>query len=188
MTTTEVECNACGQYSENTIILAVPVEAIAASHTKDHSAQKTDQVLYHEPKPHAQGDTPGQKMHPDEEDSHAGHQPQELSPGAGSQSHEGDDHKVDWLQTHDARSTAVGNSHEQSNPAAETSPALSAEETMHTSLSQRPTYCHKPGPVPTPIMPGSSPDASVAVVSGAAFKTMDELLVTVVVTGLVLLL
>jgi hypothetical protein len=54
--------------------------------------------------------------------------------------------------------------------------------------SQRPTYYHKPDPVPTPIMPGSSPDAFVAVVSGAAFKTMDGLLVTVVVTGLVLLL
>jgi hypothetical protein len=110
MTTTEVECNACDQYGENTIILAVPVGAIAASHTKEHSAQKTDQVPYHEPKPHVHGDAPGQKMHPDKEYSHAGHQPQELSPGAGSQSHEGDDLKVDWPQAHDAR-PAAGNSH-----------------------------------------------------------------------------
>lgn len=73
-----------------------------------------------------------------------------------------------------------------------------AEETKHAHKfapsagldhpqSQRPTYCHKPGPVLTPIMPGSSPDASVAVVSGAAFKTMNGLLVTIVVAGLVLL-
>jgi hypothetical protein len=199
MTTTEVECDACSQYGENTIILHVPAGAIAASHTKDHPAQETDRVLYYEPKPHVQGDAPGQKMHPDEGDSRAGHQPQEPSPGVGSKSHEGDGHKVDWPQTHDVRHTAVGNSHEQSNPAAETSPVLSAEETMpaHKFVpsagldhpqSQRPTCYHKPGPVPTTIMPGSSPDASVAVVSRAAFKIMDGLLVKVVVTGLVLLL
>ncbi|CAJ0553769.1 Ff.00g122810.m01.CDS01 [Fusarium sp. VM40] len=96
MTTTEVAYNACGQQGENTIILHVPARAIAASHTKDHPAQKTDRVLYHEPKPHVQGDAPGQKTHPDEGDSHAGHQPQGLSPEAGSQSYEGGDHEAGW--------------------------------------------------------------------------------------------
>ncbi|KIL84186.1 hypothetical protein FAVG1_12614 [Fusarium avenaceum] len=171
----------------------------AASHTKDHPAQKTDRVLYHEPEPHVQGDAPGQKSHPDEGDSHAGHQPQGLSPEAGSQSYEYGNHEAGWPQTHIARPTAVGNTNEQSNSATETSPVLLAEETKHAhkfapsaglnhSQSQRPTYYHKPGPVPIPIMPGSSPDASVAVVSGAPFKTMDGLLVTIVVAGLVLLL
>ncbi|KAH7153712.1 hypothetical protein DER46DRAFT_687164 [Fusarium sp. MPI-SDFR-AT-0072] len=64
MTTIKVDCNACGHYGENTIILDVPASAVVVAPTGDHSVHETHQVQYHEPNLY------GQKPRPDESDPH----------------------------------------------------------------------------------------------------------------------
>ncbi|KAH7229929.1 hypothetical protein BKA60DRAFT_590705 [Fusarium oxysporum] len=60
MTTIKVDCNACGHYGENKIILEVPAGAAVVAPTGGHSVHETHQVQYHEPNPYRQ------KPHPDE--------------------------------------------------------------------------------------------------------------------------
>ncbi|KAH7208537.1 hypothetical protein DER44DRAFT_862843 [Fusarium oxysporum] len=60
MTTIKVDCNACGHYGENTIILDIPASAVVVAPTGDLSVHETHQVQYHEANPY------GQKPRPDE--------------------------------------------------------------------------------------------------------------------------
>ncbi|KAJ4044465.1 hypothetical protein NW753_003955 [Fusarium oxysporum] len=114
MTTIKVDCNACGHYGENTIILEVPAGAAVVAPTGGHSVHETHQVQYHEPNPYRQ------KPHPDESDPHIWQKPrpQNTSPATGNELHEGEGgHKFVQAQTYQGGPTGTRSSHGQGEPA-----------------------------------------------------------------------
>ncbi|KAL5599107.1 hypothetical protein FOVSG1_006919 [Fusarium oxysporum f. sp. vasinfectum] len=114
MTTIKVDCNACGHYGENTIILDVPASAVVVAPTDDHSIHESHQVQYYEPNPY------GQKPRPDESDPHIWQKPrpQNTSPAAGNEIHDGEGgHKFDQPQAYQGGPTGTIGSHGQGEPA-----------------------------------------------------------------------
>ncbi|KIL86947.1 hypothetical protein FAVG1_09500 [Fusarium avenaceum] len=137
MTTIKVDCNSCGHYGENTIILEVPAGAVMAAPTRGHSAHETLQVPYHELEPEPKPD--GQKPRPHEGNAHTGQKPrpQRASPAAGDKSYDVDKgYTFDQPQAHEVRPTGTGDSYEEGEPAAvpktEPEPKTVQVQLLHT--------------------------------------------------------
>ncbi|KAF4456468.1 hypothetical protein F53441_1418 [Fusarium austroafricanum] len=187
MTTIKVDCNACGHYGENTIILDVPAGVVVAAPTRDQSAHETHRVQHHEPNQW------GQNPHPDEGGSQTWqrYQPQNSSPAADNEPYEGGGrYQIDQPKPYHARPTAVESNHEQEEPGVVTkaAPKVIPVGTNDQPEPPKPTFHRRPGPDSTPVAP-PSPDAPIVVVSGAAVKTMERVLMMILfMAGLVFLL
>jgi hypothetical protein len=174
MTTIKVDCNACGHYGENTIILDVPANAVVVEPTGDHSVHETHQVQYHEPNPY------GQKPRPDESDPRIWQKPrpQNTSPAAGNEPHDGEGgHKFDQPQTYQGGPTGTRGSHGQGEQAVvtETEPKPTPVGGNGQPKPPKPTFHRRPGPASTPV----APDAPPVVVSGAVAKTMEGMFMAI---------
>ncbi|KAM0388129.1 hypothetical protein ACHAQC_009953 [Fusarium culmorum] len=198
MTTTTVDCNACGHSGENTIVLEVPAGAAGAAQTRDHAAYETHLVQHHESNPYRQ------RPRPSKEGSHTWEkpQPQNPVPVAGDEPYNGDEgHKLEHPQSdHVGPTDAEGGRHQAPKPVEtmKTEPRPESEladviktEAKPTTVGGNdkpeplePTFHRRPVPAPTSM----TPDSPVVVVS-AAVKTMDGMLLSMFCfTGLLLLL
>ncbi|EXL68097.1 hypothetical protein FOPG_15811 [Fusarium oxysporum f. sp. conglutinans race 2 54008] len=174
MTTIKVDCNACGHYGENTIILEVPAGAAVVAPTGGHSVHETHQVQYHEPNPYRQ------KPHPDESDPHIWQKPrpQNTSPATGNELHEGEGgHKFVQPQTYQGGPTGTRSSHGQGEPAVvtKTEPKPTPVGWNRQPEPPKPTFYRRPGPASTPV----ALDAPIVVVSGAVAKTMEGMFMAI---------
>ncbi|KAJ4120188.1 hypothetical protein NW760_007552 [Fusarium oxysporum] len=174
MTTIKVDCNACGHYGENTIILEVPAGAAVVAPTGGHSVHETHQVQYHEPNPYRQ------KPHPDESDPHIWQKPrpQNTSPATGNELHEGEGgHKFVQPQTYQGGPTGTRSSHGQEEPAVvtKTEPKPTPVGWNRQPEPPKPTFYRRPGPASTPV----ALDAPIVVVSGAVAKTMEGMFMAI---------
>ncbi|WKT42206.1 Carbohydrate-binding WSC [Fusarium oxysporum f. sp. vasinfectum] len=177
MTTIKVDCNACGHYGENTIILEVPAGAAVVAPTGGHSVHETHQthqVQYHEPNPYRQ------KPHPDESDPHIWQKPrpQNTSPATGNELHEGEGgHKFVQAQTYQGGPTGTRSSHGQGEPAVvtKTEPKPTPVGWNRQPEPPKPTFYRRPGPASTPV----ALDAPIVVVSGAVAKTMEGMFMAI---------
>ncbi|GKU08079.1 hypothetical protein FLAG1_10302 [Fusarium langsethiae] len=107
MTTIKADCNACGHWGENTIILEVPA---GAAQTRNHAAYETHRVQYHEDGPYEQKPRPG------EEDSHTWQnpRPQNAVPGTGDRPYKGNEgYKFDKPQIYHTESNSAGGNHNE---------------------------------------------------------------------------
>ncbi|KAM0366275.1 hypothetical protein ACHAO7_011461 [Fusarium culmorum] len=198
MTTTTVDCNACGHSGENTIVLEVPAGAAGAAQTRDHAAYETHLVQHHESNPYRQ------RPRPSKEGSHTWEkpQPQNPVPVAGDEPYDGDEgHKLEHPHSdHVGPTDAEGGRHQapkpvetmKTEPRPESEPAdVIKTEAKPTTVGGNdkpeplePTFHRRPVPAPTSM----TPDSPVVVVS-AAVKTMDGMLLSMFCfTGLLLLL
>ncbi|KAG5657796.1 hypothetical protein KAF25_007829 [Fusarium avenaceum] len=190
MTTIKVDCNSCGHYSENTIILEVPAGAVMAAPTRGHSAHEPHQVPYHEPEPEPKPD--GQKPRPHEGFPHTGQtpRPQNAPPTADDKSYDVDKgYKFDQPQAHEARPTGTGDNHEEGEPAAvpKTEPEPKTVGGDDKPEPPNPTLQRRPGPGSASRHRALS--TPVVVVSGAIARAWEGVSITVfLTTGLVFLL
>ncbi|PTD05538.1 hypothetical protein FCULG_00001932 [Fusarium culmorum] len=198
MTTTTVDCNACGHSGENTIVLEVPAGAAGAAQTRDHAAYETHLVQHHESNPYRQ------RPRPSKEGSHTWEkpQPQNPVPVAGDEPYNGDEgHKLEHPQSdHVGPTDAEGGRHQAPKPVEtmKTEPRPESEPADVIKTEAKPTTVggnDKPEPLeltfrrrPVPAPTSMTPDSPVVVVS-AAVKTMDGMLLSMFCfTGLLLLL
>ncbi|KAJ4268217.1 hypothetical protein NW762_002279 [Fusarium torreyae] len=112
MTTIQVDCNACGRYGEDSIVLNVPVGALLEPQTMDSYAYETIQVPYQNPNADAEEEeSPAHRVRPSEKGPHSAqaHPPDEPIPGAGDEPHEAAPYEFDQTMTYDdIKPTAVG--------------------------------------------------------------------------------
>ncbi|KAJ4123004.1 hypothetical protein NW768_009996 [Fusarium equiseti] len=193
MTTIKVDCNACGHYGENTIILDVPVGAMPAAPTRIHSGYPAD---HHEPSPHEQKPRPlgnggykfGQPQVPQDKPTGAGHGQEESEPaevvetepkpksGGGSSQpepvkpHQDHDEKFDQPQIYHHEPIGAGDSHREDNDDIEPKPKPLGGNGQPEPLE--PTFQRRPGPASTPAVPNTP----IVVVSGATSRTWEEML------------
>jgi hypothetical protein len=195
MTTIKVDCNACGHYGENTIILDVPVGAPMAATTRGHFAHETHQAQYHKPNPDVHKPRPV-----DDGDSHKEAEPAGVTKpkpyhrleGGSTQpdhakSYENDaDHEFDQPQNYHHKPTGARESHKEDEPA--TVATIESKPNPIGGYDQpeppKATFHRRPGPSSTP----TAPSAPIVVVSGAMARTWDGIIVlTCFITGLVFL-
>jgi len=200
MTTIKVDCNACGHYGDNTIILDVPVAAITAAPTRGLSGYQAE---HHEPSPHGQkprpiGDGEYKFDHPqvhqdgpsDDHHSHDDNEPAEVIKTEASPKTGGDDARpepakpydsdeVDQPQTYHLQPTGAGYSHQKSETQIEPKPKLM--EGNNQTEPVKPTFQRRPGPASTPAVPS----APIVEVSEATSATWTGMLLTMFfMTGL----
>ncbi|KAM0554107.1 hypothetical protein ACHAPJ_006905 [Fusarium lateritium] len=111
MTTIQVDCNACGRYGEDSIILSVPVGAFLEPQTMDSYAHETIQLPYHSPNADAEEESPVHRVRPNEKGSYSAqaHPPDEPVSGAGDEPHYVAPYEFDQTTTYDdIKPTAVG--------------------------------------------------------------------------------
>ncbi|ENH70219.1 hypothetical protein FOC1_g10000787 [Fusarium oxysporum f. sp. cubense race 1] len=174
MTTIKVDCNACGHYGENTIILDVPAGAVVVAPTGGHSVHETHQVQYHEPNPYRQ------KPRPNESDPHIWQKPrpQNTSLATGNELHDGEGgHKFVQPQTYQGGPTGTRSSHGQGEPAVvtKTEPKPTPVGWNRQPEPPEPTFYRRPGPASTPV----ALNAPIVVVSGAVAKTMEGMFMAI---------
>ncbi|QKD50517.2 uncharacterized protein FOBCDRAFT_237521 [Fusarium oxysporum Fo47] len=174
MTTIKVDCNACGHYGENTIILDVPAGAVVVAPTGGHSVHETHQVQYHEPNPYRQ------KPRPDESDPHIWQKPrpQNTSPATRNELHDGEGgHKFVQPQTYQGGPTGTRSSHGQGEPAVVTKTEPKPTPVGWNRQPEPPesTFYRRPGPASTPV----ALDVPIVVVSGAVAKTMEGMFMAI---------
>ncbi|RKL07844.1 hypothetical protein BFJ68_g9646 [Fusarium oxysporum] len=174
MTTIKVDCNACGHYGENTIILDVPAGAVVVAPTGGHSVHETHQVQYHEPNPYRQ------KPRPDESDPHIWQKPrpQNTSPASRNELHDGEGgHKFVQSQTYQGGPTGTRSSHGQGEPAVvtKTEPKPTPVGWNRQPEPPEPTFYRRPGPASTPV----ALDVPIVVASGAVAKTMEGMFMAI---------
>lgn len=190
ITSIKVDCNGCGHYGENTIILEVPAGAVMPAPTRGHSAHESHQVSYHEPEPEPKPD--GQKPRPYEGDPHTGQKPrpQKASPAAGDKSYDVDQgYKFDQPQAHEVGPTGAGDSHEEAEPAAvpNTEPEPKPVGGDDRPEPPKPTLQRRPSL--GPASPHRALSTPIVVVSGAIARAWEGVSITVfLTTGLVFLL
>ncbi|RYC88130.1 hypothetical protein BFJ63_vAg8988 [Fusarium oxysporum f. sp. narcissi] len=174
MTTIKVDCNACGHYGENTIILDVPAGAVVVAPTGGHSVHETHQVQYHEPNPYRQ------KPRPDESDPHIWQKPrpQNTSPASRNELHDGEGgHKFVQSQPYQGGPTGTRSSHGQGEPAVvtKTEPKPTPVGWNRQPEPPEPTFYRRPGPASTPV----ALDVPIVVASGAVAKTMEGMFMAI---------
>ncbi|RFN52112.1 hypothetical protein FIE12Z_3664 [Fusarium flagelliforme] len=206
MTTIKVDCNACGRYGENTIILDIPVGAMPAAPTRINSGYQAE---HHEPIPHGQKPRPvgdggykfGQPQVPQDKPTGAGHsqgesepaeivktEPKPKSGGDNSQpepvkSYKNGGDKSDQPQTYHHEPIGAGDNHRENKAEIEPKPQPLGGDDQHELV--KPTFQRRPGPASTPAVP----TVPIVVVSEATLRTWEGMLLTTFfMTGLVFIL